>query len=818
MSMTPDVSAPYPADQKIAIGVRVEMLSDWHVGIGAGRHRSIDRLVARDRDGLPYIPASTLRGIWRDAAEQLAYALDDGTEGAWLEFCDGLFGDRPQETARTGTTAPVADEAPRMARLAVSDGRLGGWLRRVLTVPENADADWKTKRLREALTFVKPGVCIDRRTGMAKDDFLRFEEVACRGLVLDAQGELTVPAEIADTATAFLAAAARLIDRLGGKRRRGMGECEFSVSFDGTHLDVRTAADRLERLAEPPKPSRRLGADISVAYQDNDGPPDWLELPLTIALETPLIIPEEVLGNVITSRDYVPGTMLLGHVARAGAGIIPDIESRIASGRIRVMNATPLVDGVRSLPAPLCWRMHKNGSPSDIASRYGERTQHSSAQQQPVKGGYVAQVGGVGEGRLLDGVERQVFTHNTVLDKAQTPSSDVGGVYVYEALTDGLSFGSALRIDRSDLSQQQLEDLASNLSGSLRLGRATQAGYGQARTEAGEWSPPGDETANSVSSLLVWFVSDTLVEGECLAVGTTVKDIAGEICAKLNIDPETFDTGHGHADVRISRVDGWQRAWGLPRQTLITIAAGSVVELPYAAGRRLTEFDLQQLAGSGLGSRRAEGFGEIRCNHPFLAGDFMLREAATPDHASSALGPVHASSPSLQEQAALRSLEERAWRKYVKQQLETQLADAKRRKKVFGWESRNSLKPAASQLGSIRQRLARLDTAADLSQAKVLVEEIKNKESERVHRGAARKWPVEALEKLGNLLEQAASDPQEILKSFHLDFQMSGAVQVALDERARYVILMAFLIALRHHKRAGEGITSVQGEPMEAGQ
>ena len=43
------------------LSMHIRMLSDWHIGTGAGRHGGIDRLIARDADGLPYVPASTVR-------------------------------------------------------------------------------------------------------------------------------------------------------------------------------------------------------------------------------------------------------------------------------------------------------------------------------------------------------------------------------------------------------------------------------------------------------------------------------------------------------------------------------------------------------------------------------------------------------------------------------------------------------------------------------------------------------------------------------------------------------------------------------------
>jgi CRISPR-associated protein Csx10 len=75
--------------------VRLTMESDWHVGSGMGRPGNIDRLIVRDADGLPFVPAKTLRGIWRDACERLCRGLDVGSLGGWSRWVDRLFGSQP---------------------------------------------------------------------------------------------------------------------------------------------------------------------------------------------------------------------------------------------------------------------------------------------------------------------------------------------------------------------------------------------------------------------------------------------------------------------------------------------------------------------------------------------------------------------------------------------------------------------------------------------------------------------------------------------------------------------------------------------------
>ena len=72
--------------------VTVQMLSDWHIGTGDGRVAAVDAQIRRDSDGLPFVPAKTLTGLWRDACETVASAFDDGNGTAWQAWADWLFG------------------------------------------------------------------------------------------------------------------------------------------------------------------------------------------------------------------------------------------------------------------------------------------------------------------------------------------------------------------------------------------------------------------------------------------------------------------------------------------------------------------------------------------------------------------------------------------------------------------------------------------------------------------------------------------------------------------------------------------------------
>lgn len=121
------MSKHWPLPDKFC--VRLTMESDWHVGSGMGRPGSIDRLIARDADDLPFVPAKTLCGIWRDARERLCRGLDDGQLGAWSKLVDFLFGSQPalganDPTGRHSDPAQVSLGSALKIRSAVLPSRL----------------------------------------------------------------------------------------------------------------------------------------------------------------------------------------------------------------------------------------------------------------------------------------------------------------------------------------------------------------------------------------------------------------------------------------------------------------------------------------------------------------------------------------------------------------------------------------------------------------------------------------------------------------------------------------------------------------------
>lgn len=55
---------------------KITFFSSWHCGSGLAAGADTDELVIKDRDGLPYVPGRTVKGLLREAAAMLDQFMD----------------------------------------------------------------------------------------------------------------------------------------------------------------------------------------------------------------------------------------------------------------------------------------------------------------------------------------------------------------------------------------------------------------------------------------------------------------------------------------------------------------------------------------------------------------------------------------------------------------------------------------------------------------------------------------------------------------------------------------------------------------------
>jgi CRISPR-associated protein Csx10 len=697
--------------------VRLTMDSDWHVGSGMGRPGNIDRLIVRDADDLPFVPAKTLRGIWRDACERLCLGLDDGQLGAWSRLVDQLFGSQPglADKDPTGRHSNPAN-APLGSAVQVGAARIPPLLRQQL-----AHAD---RRLRQALTFIKPGVKIDRRSGSAQTDFLRFEEMGRKGTILEAECWLLVDASNREMASALLIASAKLVERLGGKRRRGPGRCRLEI----LDADTEAAIQWLEANSTPPNwsPIQQHDTSSDTRHVAQQADP-WLCVPLTLRLQGPLAIACRTTGNVVETLDFVPGSYLLPHVTRTLSDLGLDMRSALQSGDVCVLPAYPEVDGERGQPVPMAWFVPK-GLEKPLQNENRQQVVNRLLQAEPVDGTQLKQMR---EG-YVSTQPTQVYrppttvrTHNTVDDQMQRPTSDVGGVYTYEAIAPSdrgkpVVLRSEVRI-RKSVADRLRANWWNRLNGEVALGRSKKDDYGAVRLEVGS---PAPHAASGYSSpepntLFVWLVSDTLLRNPRLRPEPTAACLAAELSRLLGVTLTPRPSTDGRLDelVRIRRLDTWHVGWGLPRPSLVALQAGSC--MVFHVNGTLDPAKLAEFEAGGIGERTAEGYGQVRFNHPLLTQKPRDWPASTRQDSNST-NQVDSQGTQAMDGTArrfARLIETECWKQEIRRACLALAADANKRKELLGWVAKGDQgQPPMSQLGGLRGQLMLMQKAEQRQQ------------------------------------------------------------------------------------------------------
>ena len=586
--------------------------SDWHVGSGAGIPGSVDRQVLRDEEGFPYVPGKTLTGILRDAAEWIADTRDAAEKGnKWKNALIGLFGEQPE--SHGGTSGGFASGAA----VGIGSAELSQDLRNYIQELRKASGP----DLRAALFTVRPGVKIDRATGRALEDHL-FSTERVRGCTLYAPVKY-LRGPLSEDEEKLLEDAVKAVRRLGGKRRRGGGRC------------------RLDRFNAPDRTDSGKGPNISWPEARS-----FVELGFRLTTLQPVVINKATLGNLVKSELTIPGVSLLPWFTREALAPLgeEELQSAVLNGNLSVGNFLPELKDELSLPVPLCLAMEKEGE--RILNRLVTQPKDEGVQMKDLRTGYIRVEGK--KMRYSEDSRRLLRTHNTVEDEKQRPTERVGGLFTYEAIRPGQTFRGTVRMARElwEKVREKSEILQKLSCSELSIGQSRKDEYGAvslhyvppdaSSPEGRLWSPKLLEEGDK-SYLVVYLISDLLIRGEFQSYSLRLEDLRGALSKALQVElsdvPDSDWTNvkgqsfrqsplggtSGHC-VRVGRRESWQTRWTLPRPSLSYFQAGSVLLFQVANPEAWGEANARAVVEQGLGDRRAEGYGRVLLNPPFLCG------------------------------------------------------------------------------------------------------------------------------------------------------------------------------------------------------
>lgn len=183
------------------IRYKIEFHTDWHCGSGLAAGADVDALVVKDNNDLPFIPGKTIKGLLREAVEEIR-----GFQG---KGCDKVFVD---------TFGYFEKDKSEMTRgqAFFSNAELSGQEQAAIVANKVARFMYRSIA----------STAIDK-DGIAKEHSLRKMEVVVPCILY---GEiLNVP----ESFEGEMRNALKYIKRLGQNRNRGLGRCTITIEEGG---------------------------------------------------------------------------------------------------------------------------------------------------------------------------------------------------------------------------------------------------------------------------------------------------------------------------------------------------------------------------------------------------------------------------------------------------------------------------------------------------------------------------------------------------------------------------------------------------------
>lgn len=577
--------------------IRMSLLSDSLAGSGEAFAGTVDRDIAFDERGLPFIPARRIRGILRESMDELEFLeiVESGTTKSLF----GVPGDSISSPFR------------------IHDGRienaetLASFLDRAQAT-ETLATFFSPRFVLEHFTYLRTQTSVEN--GVAKENTLRISRVLKKGQTFFFDAECPLQYRKA------LDAACAGVRSFGSSRNRGLGAIRLCCE-------------------ETPEKKEVVGAVQSDGREFEDGP---FEMRVSVRALSRLIASDGV-GESDDSGACIPGGFLLGALAARYLSIAGNSASSPSFLRIFLSGETiwsnlhpvPKEDSSKEYaPAPLSVRKVKNTDDYiDLAVAPSEEMHK-----------------GMGELFLAPGGEGFYYGHRPRMSvqyhhrraedraygRALNPEAaipgDKGAFFQFQVMEGEQCFKGSIVGSFEDL--KTVESLLPP-DRVLRLGKSRAAQYGKCRVSFSSPSPlrcESDEEWEDEETLLFRLLSDAILLNEYGHPEPNCLLLAKEVARILGVSAEGIVPDEERIFIRKRFVGGCLGVWNLPRIQYPALAAGSVVALKNVSGQTL---DMEKLNRSSVGLRIADGFGRLAWKN--LEG---LEQAVTIEREKSLRDPV----------------------------------------------------------------------------------------------------------------------------------------------------------------------------------
>ena len=652
--------------------VTIVFTSDWGVSTGVGQAGRTHSTIERGSKGQPVVRGTVITGVLREQAMLAAKALDGPDEKSpkrWTSFALWLFGQDPN--SEPGST-------PHPRHVLFSDA-----------TPASSIPVHDTVSL-----------SIDPKTGIARNQFLRFTERAAAGILtgtftlIDEAGAEPSGKSTIEAARFLLGVAGLMVRGIGSGRSGGDGECTVLVTnhevearagqstseivaFASSHAQalrgtLKSLAQALKDDVNALPSPRQEGAQHQVGTVDGStaqhGSGHHLILDLT--LDSPIVSYEVPFSNEIRSLDFLRGTVLLPWLHRSLSSNKRGedeavIANAVTGGHLFVSDALPVIGDIKGLPVPLTLKTDKTQASDSTITLFGDSTENDG--KIPVRGGYVFFDPKGGDSKE-PGTKAQGWYGKSPLRGRQTTAinhetgaASKGQLVLVEALPEKMCMRAHVWVS---------DELWEAASVSSLLGKTREARLGSRKltgTFGSATCTLREETAverearihfGNAGSTQLTSTASTSADGTATGEGTTTSSSVVSLWFTSDVIARSAGLGAGGtaddlirafkregidlgsikaASIRHRRVDSWSPADNGPRASRLAIQAGSVIQVHVSEKKDRAK--LLELAPFGVGELTAQGYGRFVVDHPLLSIGSIKVTKAKLEHFVSAKAP-----------------------------------------------------------------------------------------------------------------------------------------------------------------------------------
>jgi CRISPR-associated Csx10 family RAMP protein len=644
----------------------VDVRTALAVGAGPQTRGGVTR-AARDLDGYPMVPATTIKGALRSTLERLLAGADHPDRATVVAV---LFGAAGQPGVLRFSDARLADESVRQHLNPARHGTLG--------------------------TELRGGVALDRASRTPSDHLHAGRETTApfmTGLKLAARVE-TIRA-LTDEELAFLKAAARGVTALGGERSRGAGQARLEISgpLERQAIAPRPGVRPPPRRDRPPAaPSAGTAAPMapeSATPPTESAPAVHVEASQTVEASpaTPATAAPADLYRVLLnarepfrapttaartpsfsrSSDRVPGATLRGALASAllsslsGGADHAVFRRAFVEGKLRVTDAIPA--GRRVTPATLVTcdthpGFHlRSGArvPSSLVSHGAWDTLLLEFLRARLGAGRAApylktcQLNAESGSGTCNGAFTSLtapYISTRIADEQTAPFAAVTSARAVDRASGRSSrthlHGAEATLPGKGISRYEGElagvdaELAAALNAlsEIRVGGGVSTGRGLMQLHVEPGQPAGvRESLTSLEEAIVRLLetwpggaitrSQVGLDRHRVAVLDLESDwiptrwsasLAETVAHDL---PKVSGLSVASARLTVSEAGGWNAAAGIAKPLRRALARGGVVLISYSLAHESEVIDrLEALAHRGIGHLTTEGYGQVRVSDP----------------------------------------------------------------------------------------------------------------------------------------------------------------------------------------------------------